>query len=126
MATLADFRLEYPLFAGANDTIVEYYLQKAESLCNFSHCPSLDPYMQVALTAHLMVKSQINPEGGGINDAPSPALQEKVNDVTVNYGYIRSERDFSSSDAWYGSTPYGKEFLMYRNKCFQSGATVAP
>jgi hypothetical protein len=125
MAEIADFRLEYPDFVGVDDTVVQYYLDKAASLTNFERCPQYDPYMQIALAAHLLTKSQHNPEGA-IDDAPSPALQQKVGDVSVSYGYIRSERDFSSSDAWYGSTPYGKEFMMYRNKCFQSGATVAP
>ena len=108
--TPEQFKLIYPEFSEVDDSVVEYYLEIAQTVTS---CGAPAVY---ALTAHYIALRQAETGGGEGGSISTVGTVKKVKVGRVETEYANASSN-NPSDAYYESTPYGKMYLSLVDAC---------
>jgi hypothetical protein len=107
--TPAEFKIRFPEFASVDDAIIQPQLDRAEKILIESVWG--DCYYEdgvYLLAAHFLAVQQARQQGGTTGGTVfGPVLSKSVGDVSVTFGRRTAT---STSEEFYGSTPYGQEY----------------
>lgn len=118
---IAEFLIRYPAFADVSVAVIAYWLNDAEQIVG-DLCGSIYRDRAVfALTAHNLALSGYGSSSGGVSGLAGMGVTSfKSASMSVQFS---SEVIDQRTSGGYNSTPYGREYLLYRR---QSGCYAMP
>lgn len=107
--TAADLKQRFPAFASVADVTVEYWLTDARLIVTSDWIEADRAPAEMALAAHNMEENGLSSAGGAVADLASMGVESfKSASFSVNF-----KSGGGASAGGYGSTRYGKAFLVY-------------
>lgn len=118
---IAEFLIRYPAFAEVSEAVITYWLKDAEQIVG-DFCGSIYRDRAIfALAAHNLALSGYGSSSGGVSGLAGMGVTSfKSASMSVQFS---SEVIDQRTSGGYNSTPYGREYLLYRR---QSGCYAMP
>lgn len=135
--TVELFKTRFPEFDPVDDDLVDLVLAEAVGVVDATWVERDRASAQMYLTAHLLTvqgqpaRSIAGSSGSGSNiNLTGPVKRRKVGDVETEYAGASSINGgsnggtFEGIDQAYGATPYGRQYLVIRNRNFRAPLAV--
>lgn len=129
MFNIAKFFLRFPEFAEADTDLVELLAEDAQAVIGTDPnrwCGVYDAALAY-LVAHFLhyrtTTLAVAAAGGAASNKSGPITATSAHGVSVTYATPGGT--YTKDEAFYMKTPYGEQFLMYRQQCFGVSVMVA-
>ena len=121
-ASVSRFKMHYPEFADVPADVVQYWLDDAALTVGDCYTDPLGPKAQMALAAHNMTLRGLGQGSGGGTSGLANSGVTSFRSASMSVQFSSEVIDQRTSGG-YNSTPYGREYLLYRR---QSGCYAMP